>query len=204
MRVKWWAKRQREASITPSKGDGSEKGEKEKERGRGEDRRGRVMNALTVTMSSIKQPHYTLISAHTCKHTHTRRRKHTYAHRSWPYPFPWSLMQLVNHNRGFWAVASRAYPADSLALIMSNKHKPQRHNRMWCRTVTEASNSPLPSFWTWLQWWWDNSFGLIYFQHPPFWPLTLNWDNWCQTNLCAMCVKECAWVFTSTLRSTPM
>ncbi len=122
--------------------------EKEEKGGKGGGRRGGVMNALTVTTSSIKQPHYTLISTHTQTHTHLHPHTHTHAHThgSWPYPFPWSLMQLVNHNRGFWAVASKAYPADSLALITPNKHTPQRHNRMWCRSVTAASNSRLPPF----------------------------------------------------------
>lgn len=53
-------------SMTPSKGEG---GEKEKGR-EGEERRGgAVKNTLTVTTSSIKQSHYTLIS--TCTRTHS-------------------------------------------------------------------------------------------------------------------------------------
>lgn len=61
-----------EGGSTPSKGEGSEGGrEREGEEEGGGGRRGGVMNALTVTTSSIKRPHYTLIRAHTCANTHT-------------------------------------------------------------------------------------------------------------------------------------
>lgn len=77
MKVKRGKQRTTEGSTTPSKGGRSEK---EKKGGKKEGRRKGVMNALTVTTSSIKQPHYTLISAHTRENMHTRRYKHTHTH----------------------------------------------------------------------------------------------------------------------------
>ena len=75
-RVKRGKKRTREGSITPSKGEGSEGLRRKKRRegrgGWGKAGRGRMMNSVTVTTSSIKQPHYTIISTHLHANTHTQ------------------------------------------------------------------------------------------------------------------------------------